>query len=243
MGKTAMALAIADHCAVYGIPVGILSLEMPQRQLAARLVASRTGLPIQNILLRRGLSPDDQRLCADARDTLSQLPLWIEDESVDVDGILSRVRRMVRRHGVRLVIIDQLSQVAITAPSLTEALTRVSQTMKAAAKAVDIPLIVLHQLNRESTKRDDKRPRMEDLRQSGALEQDADVILMIHRDEYYLRREEPHPHSPEWADWNADMSRVQGVADILVEKQRNGPTGLARTNFIAQTATFRDEVR
>ena len=242
MGKTSLALGIAEHCAVYGRPVGILSLEMPRGELAARLEASRTGVSVQDILMKR-LSAGDAALCRDARASLMELPIQIDDRSIHVDRVLARARRMVRRHGVKLLIIDQLGQIMASGSSLYEIRTLVSNQMKRIAMEIGVPLIVLHQLNRAPIQRDDKRPTMADLRDSGALEQDADIIIMIHREEYYLRKDEPHVNSPEWVDWSANMSKVQGVAEIMVEKQRNGPVGIAKTSFIARTATFRDASR
>lgn len=216
MGKTALALNIAEHVAVsQNLPAIVFSMEMGAQQLAMRMAASVGRINAQ--AMRNGRLTDDEwgRL-AEASDRLSAAPMVIDDASaLTVSELRSRARRLARTlGGVSLVVIDYLQLMSGGGSEENRAteLGEISRGLKALAKELNCPVLALSQLNRSVESRSDKRPVMSDLRESGAIEQDADVILFIYRDDYYTK----------------DACREPGVAEILIAKQRNGPTGTVR---------------
>jgi replicative DNA helicase len=228
MGKTALALNIAEHVAVQeGLPVAVFSMEMGASQLALRLVGSLARIDQQH--LRTGRLRDDEweRLPA-AATQLSQAPMFIDETAgLNPAELRARARRLARQYGgtLGLIVVDYLQLMSGTSDSADEnratILGEISRGMKGLAKELQCPVLALSQLNRSVETRPDKRPMMSDLRESGAIEQDADVIMFIYRDDYY----------------NKD-SKEPGVAEIVLAKQRNGPVGTVKMAFLKPLTRF-----
>ncbi|MEL0083555.1 MAG: replicative DNA helicase [Gammaproteobacteria bacterium] len=226
MGKTALAMNLAENVAIREREtVAIFSMEMPAKQLANRLLASLGRVDTKR--LRTGdLSEDDWPRITSAVTLLSEAAIHIDDTpALTPMELRARVRRLKRQHGLGLIIVDylQLMQASGKNENRTAEISEISRTLKALAKEMDVPVIALSQLNRSLEQRPDKRPKMADLRESGAIEQDADLILFIYRDEVY----------------NED-SDAAGTAEIIIAKQRNGPVGTLRLAFIGQYTRFED---
>jgi replicative DNA helicase len=224
MGKTSLALGSALAAAMDGHRVGCFSLEMSRRQLGLRLHGM--GAPIDVHALKTGsLSPQGWFHFAHAAQQLSALPFWIDDASVlTVEQLAARAKHLQAMHGLDLLVVDYLQLLHLSrAENRQQGIADASRKLKLLAKELDIPVIVLSQLSRECEKRADQRPMLSDLRDSGAIEQDADVVLFIYRDEVY------NPHSED-----------KGIAEILIRKHRNGPVGVRRLVFIERYAKFCD---
>ena len=226
MGKTALALNIARNAAVEAnIPVAIFSLEMSKEQLSLRMLCSEAR--IDSSRLRSGFfSMEDWHRLTDAAGLLSESPIYIDDSaSLTAMDIRAKARRLKMDKNIGLIIIDylQLMQGRIGAERRDLEISEISRALKALAKELDLPVLALSQLNRMLEQRTDKRPRLSDLRESGALEQDADVVAFIYRDEVY-NKEEDNPS--------------RGVAEILLSKQRNGPTGDIYLAFLNSFTRF-----
>ncbi|MGD2074926.1 MAG: replicative DNA helicase [Gammaproteobacteria bacterium] len=224
MGKTTFAMNIAEHAAIKDqVPVAVFSMEMPGEQLAMRLMSSLGR--IDQTKVRTGkLSDDDWPRLTSAVSILSKAPLFIDDTpALSPTELRSRARRLKREHDVGLMVIDylQLMQVPGHKENRTGEISEISRSLKALAKELDVPVIALSQLNRSLEQRPNKRPVMSDLRESGAIEQDADVIMFIYRDEVY------DEDSPD-----------KGTAEIIIGKQRNGPIGMRRLTFLGQHTRF-----
>ena len=226
MGKTAFALNIAKNSAVdANIPVAIFSLEMSKEQLSFRMLSSEAR--IDSSRLRRGfITQDDWIKITDAAGFLSQAPIFIDDSpNITVLEIRAKSRRLKMENNIGLIIIDylQLMKGRISAERRDLEISEISRSLKALAKELDIPVLALSQLNRKLEERSDKRPQLADLRESGALEQDADVVAFIYRDELY-NKDENNPN--------------KGKAEIILAKQRNGPTGAAILTFLDTYTRF-----
>jgi len=226
MGKTALALNIAKNAALdANIPVAIFSLEMSKEQLSFRMLSSEAR--IDSSRLRRGfISQDDWLRITDAAGFLSQAPIFIDDSpSITVLEIRAKSRRLKLESNIGLIIIDylQLMKGRASAERRDLEISEISRSLKALAKEIDIPVLALSQLNRKLEERSDKRPQLADLRESGALEQDADVVAFIYRDELYNK---------------AENNPNKGKAELIVAKQRNGPTGIATLTFLDTYTRF-----
>jgi replicative DNA helicase len=228
MGKTALCLNIAQHVALVngGVPVGIFSLEMSKEQLVMRLLSS--AAEIEFAKLRSGVVKDDEwRHLGAAAGRLYTAPIYIDDTpALSILELRARARRLKKEHGLELLVVDylQLMRGRMSGPDRREQeISEISRFLKALAKELNIPVVAISQLNRMVEQREDKRPRLADLRESGAIEQDADVILFIYRDDVYNRN-----------------SERKGVAEIIIGKQRNGPTGQIETAFQAAYTTFKN---
>lgn len=226
MGKTALAMNLAENVAIRErVPVAIFSMEMPAKQLANRLLASLGRVDTKR--LRTGdLAEDDWPRITSAVTLLSEAPIFIDDTpALSPMELRARVRRLKRQHGLGLIVVDylQLMQGSSKSENRTAEISEISRTLKSLAKEMDVPVVALSQLNRALEQRPDKRPKMADLRESGAIEQDADLILFIYRDEVY----------------NED-SDAAGTAEIIIAKQRNGPIGTLRLAFVGQFTRFED---
>jgi replicative DNA helicase len=226
MGKTALALNIAKNSAVdTNIPVAIFSLEMSKEQLSFRMLSSEAR--IDSSRLRRGfITQDDWIKITDAAGSLSQAPIFIDDSpNITVLEIRAKSRRLKMENNIGLIIIDylQLMKGRASAERRDLEISEISRSLKALAKELDIPVLALSQLNRKLEERSDKRPQLADLRESGALEQDADVVAFIYRDELY-NKDENNPN--------------KGKAEIILAKQRNGPTGIAMLTFLDTYTRF-----
>ncbi|MDA1026198.1 MAG: replicative DNA helicase [Planctomycetota bacterium] len=233
MGKTAFALNIAEQMAVAGHPTAIFSLEMGKQQLVQRMLCARGRIDSQR--LRRGQLRDEdyKRLMAACND-LSDAPVYIDDTpGLTLLQLRSKARRMKDRHDIGAIVIDylQLMSAGGRVESRQLEVSEISRGVKAMAREINVPVLCLSQLNRAAEQREGHRPRMSDLRESGAIEQDADVVMMLHREEYY------HKGEPDWADQNPDKA---GIAEVIVAKQRNGPTGVVTLGWNAQSTRFQD---
>lgn len=224
MGKTAFALNIAQHAAIKEeLSVAIFSMEMPSEQLAMRMMSSLGRIDQHKIRTGR-LSDDDWPRLTHSVGILSDVKMFIDDTPALTPGDLrARCRRLAREHGLGLIVIDylQLMQVPGTKENRATEISEISRSLKALAKELSCPVLALSQLNRSLESRQDKRPVMSDLRESGAIEQDADLIMFIYRDEVY----------------NED-SNDKGIAEIIISKQRNGPIGSRKLRFFGEYTSF-----
>jgi replicative DNA helicase len=233
MGKTALALNVAEHMAMRGRGVGVFSLEMGKQQLVQRLLTARSGIDSQR-LRRNMLRTDDYRALMTACDELLPAPLFIDDTpGLSLLQMRAKARRMVQKHKINAVIVDylQLMSTGGRVESRQMEVSEISRGIKAMARELELPVICLSQLNRAAEQREGHRPRMSDLRESGSIEQDADVVMMLHREEYY------HQGEANWADENPDKV---GLAELIIAKQRNGPTGTINLVWNSKSTQFRD---
>ena len=257
MGKTALATNIAFHVARTwrggttpdghrktedGGQVGFFSLEMSAEQLATRILAEQAEISSSDI--RRGNIHESQfsRL-VDVSNMLSTIPLFIDDTGgISVSQLAARARRLKRQKGLDLLIVDYLQLLSGSSKKASEnrvqELTEITTTLKALAKELEVPIIALSQLSRAVENRDDKHPQLADLRESGSIEQDADVVLFVYREEYYLKNKEPKEGTPEHLAWQGEMEAVHGRAEVIIGKQRHGPTGTVQLSFEAQFTRF-----
>lgn len=242
MGKTALGLNIAVNAAKAGHRVAFFSMEMSGEQLALRILAGLTGIGSDD--MRRGdLSEQDFMRLNEAQLILDRMPLEIEDTpAMTIQAIRLAAEKVKRRVGLGLIVVDylQLARPDRERESRTVDITEVSAGLKAIAKAVNVPVLALAQLSRAVEQREDKRPQLADLRDSGAIEQDADQVLFLYRDEYYASRSEPDPKHAGYQAWQERMARGAGVADIIVAKNRHGRIGDARVSFDGRRQLFQN---
>jgi replicative DNA helicase len=256
MGKTALATNIAFNIAkkyskgtlqdgsegaVDGGVVGFYSLEMSAEQLAARILSEVSEVPSDQI--RRGdMTEKEFRRFVEAAKSLEACPLFIDDTpALPITQLAARARRLKRTNGLDVLIVDylQLVRPASSKDSRVNEVSEITQGLKAIAKELDIPVIALSQLSRQVENRDDKRPQLSDLRESGSIEQDADVVMFVYRGEYYKEREKPNDHEIEkMAAWQAEMEELHGKAEIIIGKQRHGPIGTIDLSFEGQFTRF-----
>jgi replicative DNA helicase len=256
MGKTSLATNIAFNVAkaykrgllpdgsegaIDGGVVGFYSLEMSAEQLAARILSEAAEVPSEQI--RRGdMTETEFRRFVDAAKALEACPLYIDDTpALPISQLAARARRLKRTHGLDLLIIDYLQLVRGTGKSENRVneISEITMGMKAIAKELDIPVIALSQLSRQVENREDKRPQLSDLRESGSIEQDADVVMFVFREEYYKEREKPGEHDLEaMAKWQEEMERLHGRAEVVIGKQRHGPIGTVDLSFEGRFTRF-----
>lgn len=257
MGKTSLATNIAFNVAkawhgevtpdghtktVDGGIVGFFSLEMSSEQLATRILAEQAEISSSDI--RRGRIHDNQfSKLVDVSNMMSRLPLYIDDTGgLSVAQLAARARRLKRQKGLDFLVIDYLQLLSgstkASSQNRVQELTEITTTLKALAKELEVPIVALSQLSRQVEARDDKRPQLADLRESGSIEQDADVVLFVYRDEYYLKNKEPKEGTPEHLAWQGEMEQVHGKAEVIIAKQRHGPTGTVQLSFEAQFTRF-----
>jgi replicative DNA helicase len=261
MGKTALGTNIAYHVARHyraehrgdgsvkvldGGVVAFFSLEMSSEQLATRIISEQAGIPSERI--RRGkIAEDEFHRIVDVSRELQSLPLYIDATGgLSIAQVAARARRLKRQRGLGLIVVDYLQLLAGSTRRAAEfrvqEVSEITVGLKALAKELNVPIVALSQLSRQVENRDDKRPQLADLRESGSIEQDADVVLFIYREEYYLARQEPRAGSPEHLDWQEKMNRAHGVAEVIIGKQRHGPTGVVELQFEAQLTRFQNLV-
>ena len=257
MGKTSlatnMAFAIAEaYQAVQqsdgskkttdGGVVGFFSLEMSSEQLATRIVSEQTEIPSSKI--RRGeITEADFEKLVQCAQVMQQIPLWIDQTGgISINQLAARARRLKRQRGLDVLVIDyvQLMTGAKRTDNRVQEITEITTGLKALAKELNVPIIALSQLSRQVENREDKRPQLSDLRESGSIEQDADVVLFVYREEYYLQKGEPKPGTEEFFKWEAEMNDVRGRADVIIAKQRHGPTGTVPLAFQGEFTRFSD---
>jgi len=242
MGKTAMAMTLASSAARAGKKVKVVSLEMTEEQLVQRLYAQFTGISVQD-QLQAGAPMSMFRRLADAGHMLDTLPIAIDAaDSQTVGQIRAAARRDKRRNGLDLLIVDYLGLIQPTDPKAQKVhqIEQVTTGLKRLAKELGIPVVLLAQLNRGVETRDDKRPGLADLRDSGSIEQDADVVVMLYRAEYYIAKEEPDDQS-KWADWSRKREAARGKADIITAKYRQGEVGTDTVRFDGVRQVFTDQ--
>jgi replicative DNA helicase len=261
MGKTALATNIAFNIArshedkpkpdgtretVNGGIVGFFSLEMSAEQLATRIIAEQAAVPSYKI--RRGDigEPEFHRIAQAARD-MQTIPFYIDQSGgLSIAQLAARARRLKRQRGLDVLVIDYLQLLGgskTRSDSRVQEVTEITTGLKALAKDLNVPVIALSQLSRQVENRDDKRPQLSDLRESGSIEQDADVVLFVFREEYYLNSRQPREGTEEFIAWQANMEKAHGKAEIIIGKQRHGPTGTVELAFEAEMTRFSNLAR
>ena len=260
MGKTALATNIALNAAseykvetdedgqrhvVDGAAVGFFSLEMAAEQIATRILAEASGIPSEKV--RRGqLSDDDFVKLVPAAQKLEHIPFFIDDTpALTIAALRTRARRLKRQHGLGLLIVDYLQLLSPMGRHDSRVLevSEITRGLKALAKELAVPVVAVSQLSRAVEQRENKRPLLSDLRESGAIEQDADVVMFIYREEYYLVGRQPDMGTDEHLKWQTRMDEVLGLAEIIIGKQRHGPTGVVELQFEGETTRFHDLAR
>ncbi len=248
MGKTALATNIAFNAAKNlqekqkKSSVAFFSLEMSSEQLSTRILAEQSRIPSNDI--RRGKISEDQfDKFIETSKNVSELPLYIDETpAISVAALSNRARRIKRVYGLDLVVIDyiQLMRAINTKDGRVQEISEITQGLKALAKELNVPVLALSQLSRAVEQRDNKKPLLSDLRESGSIEQDADVVMFVFREAYYLEKQEPKTATVEHAEWQAKMNEVSNLAEIIIGKQRHGPTGNILLEFEAMFTKFRD---
>jgi replicative DNA helicase len=256
MGKTSLVTNIAFNIAkayeaekqqdgtlktVNGGIVGFFSLEMSAEQLATRIIAEQSGVPSYKI--RRGdMREDDFYKITEAAREMQSIPFYIDQTGgISIAQLAARARRLKRQRGLDVLIVDYLQLLSGSSKkgeNRVQELTEITTGLKALAKELSVPLIALSQLSRQVESRDDKRPQLSDLRESGSIEQDADVVMFVYREEYYLKNKEPKPGTEEYFKWQTEMDQVHGKAEVIIGKQRHGPTGTVQLAFQADITRF-----
>jgi replicative DNA helicase len=254
MGKTALATNIAYHVAqtyrrdpdsevaVDGAVVGFFSLEMSAEQLATRIISEQAYIPSERIRRGRIESEEFDRI-VEVSQELQNLPLYIDQTGgITVAQLAARARRLKRQRDVGLIVVDYLQLLSGSSRRAAEGrvqeVSEITTGLKALAKELHVPVLALSQLSRQVEQREDKRPQLADLRESGSIEQDADVVLFVFREEYYVERRQPRENTEEHKQWQQEMDLVTGKAEVIIGKQRHGPTGTVRLQFTPEFTRF-----
>ena len=248
MGKTALATNIAFNAAKKIQETGdkssiaFFSLEMSSEQLSTRILAEQSRIKSNDI--RRGRISEEQfDKFIETSKNISELPLYIDETpAISIAALSNRARRIKRLYGLDMVVIDyiQLMRASNFREGRVQEISEITQGLKALAKELSVPVLALSQLSRAVEQRDDKKPQLADLRESGSIEQDADVVMFVYREAYYLERKEPRPATVEHAEWQSKMNEVSNLAEIIIGKQRHGPTGNIMLEFEAMFTKFKD---
>lgn len=259
MGKTALATNIAYHVArafkseikpdgtenvTDGAVVGFFSLEMSSEQLATRIISEQSSIPSERI--RRGkIEREEFDRLVDVSQTLQDLPLFIDQTGgISVAQLCARARRLKRQKNLGVIIVDYLQLLSGSSRRAAEGrvqeVSEITTGLKALAKELNVPIVALSQLSRQVENREDKRPQLADLRESGSIEQDADVVMFVFREEYYVERAQPREGTAEHAEWMDRMEQVLGRAEVIIGKQRHGPTGTVPLQFDGSVTRFAD---
>src|SRR6201993_83922 len=259
MGKTALATNIAYNVAkahraevqadgtmksVNGGIVGFFSCEMSAEQLATRILAEQTSIA-SSMIRRGGISEADFEKIRNYSIELQSLPLYVDETGgLAISQLTARARRLKRQKGLDLIVVDYIQLLQGSGKkgndNRVQEVTEITTSLKALAKELNVPIIALSQLSRQVESRDDKRPQLSDLRESGSIEQDADVVMFVYREEYYLRNREPRPGTDEYFKWQTEMEAALGRAEVIIGKQRHGPTGTVELQFDASVTRFGD---
>ena len=248
MGKTALATNIAFNAAQRlqasgkKSSIAFFSLEMSSEQLSTRILAEQSRIKSNDI--RRGRISDEQfDKFIETSKNISELPLYIDETpAISIAALSNRARRIKRLHGLDMLVVDyiQLVRATNTKDGRVQEISEITQGLKAIAKELAIPVLALSQLSRAVEHRDDKKPQLSDLRESGSIEQDADVVMFVFREAYYLERKEPRPATVEHAEWQAKMNEITSLAEIIIGKHRHGPTRSIMLEFEAMFTKFKD---
>ena len=248
MGKTALATNIAYNAAQNILKrqekssVAFFSLEMSSEQLSTRILAEQSRIKSNDI--RRGKISDEQfDKFIETSKNISELPLYIDETpAISIAAVSNRARRIKRLFGLDMIVIDyiQLMRATNTKDGRVQEISEITQGLKALAKELAVPVLALSQLSRAVEQRDDKKPLLSDLRESGSIEQDADVVMFVYRESYYLRGKEPRPATVEHAEWQAKMNDISHLAEIIIGKQRHGPIGKITLEFEERFTKFKD---
>jgi replicative DNA helicase len=261
MGKTALATNIAFLIAkaheaeiladgtrrtVNGGVVGFFSLEMSAEQLATRIIAEQSA--VASYKIRRGdITEQDFHRISQAVSDMQSIPFYIDQTGgISIAQLAARARRLKRQRGLDLLVVDYLQLLSgskTRGDNRVQELTEITTGLKALAKELNVPILALSQLSRQVEQRDDKRPQLADLRESGSIEQDADVVLFVFREEYYLKNREPRAGTEEHVSWMNEMERAHGRAELIIGKQRHGPTGTIPLQFEAELTRFTNLAR
>jgi replicative DNA helicase len=261
MGKTALATNIAFNVAraysgerqpdgtikrLDGGIVGFFSLEMSAEQLATRIIAEQSG--VASYKIRRGeIQEHEFTRIADAAREMERVPFFIDQTGgISIAQLTARARRLKRQKGLDVLVVDYLQLLSGSSKkgeNRVQELTEITTGLKALAKELACPVIALSQLSRQVEQRDDKRPQLSDLRESGSIEQDADVVIFVYREEYYLKNKEPKMGTEEYFKWQTEMDQVHGRAEVIIGKQRHGPTGTVQLQFDAEVTRFSNLAR
>ena len=229
--------------ALNGGIVGFFSLEMSAEQLATRIIAEQSG--VSSYKIRRGdIQQGEFERVVEASRRMQTVPLYIDQTGgISIAQLAARARRLKRQRGLDVLVVDYLqllSGASKKSDNRVQEMTEITTGMKALAKELDVPIIALSQLSRQVENRDDKRPQLSDLRESGSIEQDADVVMFVFREEYYLKNKQPREGTEEFIKWQTEMERAHGRAEVIIGKQRHGPTGTVELQFDAEVTRFGD---
>lgn len=253
MGKTALATNLAYNAAKRyadtggkeGGRVGFFSLEMSSDQLATRILADCAN--ISGHAIKRGdIKQEDFQKFVAASQQLSRVPLFIDDSAaLTIGGVRTRARRLKRQHGLEMLVVDYLQLLRGSGSRQSEAnrvqeVSEITRGLKAIAKELNIPVLALSQLSRSVESREDKRPMLSDLRESGSIEQDADVVMFVYREEYYLSRAEPEIGTEKYQKWQERMAQAHSIGECIIAKARHGPIGTVRMHFDSHVTRFSD---
>ena len=248
MGKTALATNIAFYAAKKiqdegkKSSIAFFSLEMSSEQLSTRILAEQSRIKSNDI--RRGRISEEQfDKFIETSKNITELPLYIDETpAISIAALSNRARRIKRKYGLDMVVVDyiQLMSSSNYREGRVQEISEITQGLKALAKELSVPVLALSQLSRAVEHRDDKKPQLADLRESGSIEQDADVVMFVYREAYYAERKEPRPATVEHAEWQAKMNEVSNLAEIIIGKQRHGPTGNIMLEFEAMFTKFKD---
>jgi replicative DNA helicase len=228
-----------------GAPVALFNLEMSADQLATRILAEESGITSENLRMGR-ISQQEFRHLARAAADLQTLPLYIDDTpALTIAALRTRARRLKRQKGIGLVIVDYLqllqgSGKGSAGDNRVQEISEISRGLKTLAKELNVPVMALSQLSRAVEQREDKRPQLSDLRESGSIEQDADIVIFIYREDYYLAAKQPADDHPDFPAWQEQMGRAYGRAELIVAKQRHGATGKIQLKFDSRITKFSD---
>ncbi|MBM2824641.1 MAG: dnaB [Dehalococcoidales bacterium] len=237
MGKTSLALSLAANAAVkQGACVAIFSLEMARESLVMRMLASEANVDSRRVQIGHHTTEDEEKRIMDAIGVLSEAPIYIDDSpQLRVVEMRSKARRLNFEHPIDLIILDylQLMQGDTRTENRVQEISYISRALKALARELNVPLVAVSQLSRAVEWRASHKPQLSDLRESGTIEQDADIVMFIYRDDYYFSREE-------WETQHPDRDYPEGIADVIVAKHRNGPTGEIKLHFVPKSAKFAD---
>ena len=249
MGKTALATNIAFHAAKniekkdLKSTVAFFSLEMSSEQLSTRILSEQSRIRSNDI--RRGkVSEKEFEQFIETSKNIFELPLYIDETpAITISAISNRSRRIKRLFGLDLIVVDYIQLMRSSGKrdwGRVQEISEITQGLKALAKELDVPVLAVSQLSRAVEHRDDKKPQLADLRESGSIEQDADVVMFVFREAYYLERKEPTLGSIEHAEWQQKMDEISRLAEIMISKQRHGPTGNVKVEFEAMYTKFKD---